>query len=266
MRPRDVFSLSLTCVQVSERIRDSEELWRTLLRWHAPYLPLHWSISLRKLLFRMPNLWATALLTDLMTSVGVEYWLPIAEPDFADIVRWLPANKRLSSLEFDRVGLADAQLEAISEAIAAHGAVLRLHVKNNPKASSFDVFLRLSSLKILNLQGNDIDDVKVVQISKGLETNKSLTHLYLCNNAIGDSGVTALAYSLAKNTTLRVLGLTDNRFGTRGVQAFVECLTENKTLQSLDLDSNDASDDLVSAVKKVLRARRAAALVAPVGI
>ena len=210
------------------------------------------------LLKRLPNLWASALLTDLLISVGVEYWLPMVEEDFADIVKWLPFNPRLRCIEFNGVGVTDAQILALCSAMATQGAVARVQFINNPQASCFEAFLKLAWLSVLDLQGNAIDDAKACRIAAVVEKNTTCTHLFLNHNLIGDTGVASLATALGPNSTMQHLGLCSNQFTTRSVQLLSELLTVNKTLQYLDLDDNaHVSAEAADAVTSALKLRRA---------
>jgi len=91
-------------------------------------------------------------------------------------------------------------------------------------------------------------------LANALETNSTLTTLYLSENKFGDKGVEALAKALEKNSTLTTLDLSDCNIGDEGAKALAEALKKNSTLQRLFLSDNVISvtglKDLASALER----------------
>jgi len=94
-------------------------------------------------------------------------------------------------------------------------------------------------LKILYLDGCDLNDPRVEIIAKGLRKNRSLTKLVLSNNFIGDVGCLSIASALRRNGSLNELDLANNVFGDNGLAAIEESFHHvNYALEILRLEDN----------------------------
>jgi hypothetical protein len=92
-----------------------------------------------------------------------------------------------------------------------------------------------SSLKILYLSKNGISDDGAKYLSEMLQTNQTLTELWLSNNEIGNRGVKQIANVLAKyNKTLKLLSLSTNIFITDlSIDYLIEMIEQNQTLKNI---------------------------------
>eukprot|EP00854_Cymbomonas_tetramitiformis_P009502 gene9502-11258_t len=86
----------------------------------------------------------------------------------------------------------------------------------------------------LNLSKNEISDMGVSSIVKGLTVNKSLITLNLEGNRIRSEGAEEISKGLAQNTTLRSISLFNQTntkaFGDATLQAFIDMFETNVTL------------------------------------
>jgi len=108
-------------------------------------------------------------------------------------------------------------------------------------------------LKQLCLRDNGITDKGVQYLADMLESNSTLTHLWLSSNKIGEQGLQRLADALFKNknNTLQLLWLERNIFPSDScVNILLRMLESNQSLTSLNVDHCK----LPKSAKKQLRA------------
>jgi hypothetical protein len=112
-------------------------------------------------------------------------------------------------------------------------------------------------LKKLCLNHVGITDDDVQHIAKMLETNQSLTHLWLPKNNITDRGIQSLAKVLIKtNKTLQVLALEWNKFrNDLTVNILVEMIEKNKTLTKFVIAGNDLSRANIKKLKTMAKTK-----------
>jgi len=58
-------------------------------------------------------------MNDLLYSNGAEFWFPLSQADFEDLIHFLPANPKLKHLEFDGAKLDDSQVIPLAGSIFA---------------------------------------------------------------------------------------------------------------------------------------------------
>jgi Ran GTPase-activating protein (RanGAP) involved in mRNA processing and transport len=91
-----------------------------------------------------------------------------------------------------------------------------------------------------------------------LETNKTLTDLWLPANKITDRGLKRLAEVLKnKNKTLKVLSLEWNKFSSDStVDILLGMLHNNTTLTSLNLNSCKLSRSAITQLKNAAKSKK----------
>ncbi|XP_019412055.1 PREDICTED: leucine-rich repeat-containing protein 45 isoform X2 [Crocodylus porosus] len=87
---------------------------------------------------------------------------------------------------------------------------------------------------------------------QGLSTNRSLQRLDLRNNQINHEGAGELAAALKGNSSLQELDLRWNNVGLLGGRALLNCLHSNRTLQRLELAGNNVPSDILKAVEQAM--------------
>lgn len=99
-----------------------------------------------------------------------------------------------------------------------------------------------SSITVLNLALNQIQDNGAQALAKVLEQNGTLTNLNLSNNHITDVGASSLGKSLKSNRGLKIFNLGDNQIRDEGTNVIASSLAVNTTLTQLLLYMNMISD------------------------
>ncbi|XP_026717131.1 leucine-rich repeat-containing protein 45 [Athene cunicularia] len=87
---------------------------------------------------------------------------------------------------------------------------------------------------------------------QGLGANNSLQQLDLRNNQISHQGAGELAMALKQNASLQELDLRWNNVGLLGGRALLNCLHSNKTLKRLELAGNNVPSDILKAVEQAV--------------
>ncbi|XP_019359313.1 PREDICTED: leucine-rich repeat-containing protein 45 isoform X2 [Gavialis gangeticus] len=87
---------------------------------------------------------------------------------------------------------------------------------------------------------------------QGLSTNRSLQRLDLRNNQINHEGAGELAAALKSNSSLQELDLRWNNVGLLGGRALLNCLHSNRTLRHLELAGNNVPSDILKAVEQAM--------------
>ncbi|XP_010280043.1 PREDICTED: leucine-rich repeat-containing protein 45, partial [Phaethon lepturus] len=87
---------------------------------------------------------------------------------------------------------------------------------------------------------------------QGLGANNFLQRLDLRNNQINHQGAGELAVALEQNASLQELDLRWNNIGLLGGRALLNCLHSNKTLKRLELAGNNVPSDILKAVQQAM--------------
>lgn len=157
---------------------------------------------------------------------------------------FLQANGTLEKLDFSRNCLSSNGALALFSAFL-HNRLTRIRSINlshntlrdlDDVESGIEPFLQKNrSLRILNLEGNNLNNESIHALSDGIKNNEytAMERLYLGWNAIGDVGAIALAEMLESNTSLRVLGLGENLIQNAGARALLAAMDENTTIKEI---------------------------------
>lgn len=112
-----------------------------------------------------------------------------------------------------------------------------------PDATAWaQVLKQTTSLTMLDLSGNLIDDDMTRFMSLGLKENSTITHLDLSHNKIGNRGLRQLAKALGSTSVLTNLNLCDNQIHADGGRYLGRALKTNQVLLHLDLRLNRLAD------------------------
>lgn len=112
-----------------------------------------------------------------------------------------------------------------------------------------------TSIKILSLQNNNIDDNCAKILFQTLKYNKALTILNLNHNKISNKSIVYSDLFFKNNDSLNTLALSYNYLGLNGAINLLAFLTLNKksTLRTLDLGYNGISEDGVFSIYKYIK-------------
>jgi len=109
---------------------------------------------------------------------------------------------------------------------------------DNKRIAILAKHLNDSTIEFLNLTGNTFDIVGFEEFAKALESNKTITTLYLGLNKICHLCISALVKVLSKNTTLKTLYLNNLYINTE-FKELTNCLKYNTSLIKLDISKNE---------------------------
>ena len=125
---------------------------------------------------------------------------------------------------------------------------------NNLQSSSVTILLqalsKISSLKVLDLQSNQLNEHAGKYISSVILKNDGLYELKLDFNNIG-KGVFHIAKALQKCTSLTFLGLGNNNFPAEVCHELSLAIQSNRHLESLALFSNNLKLNVLQSMTKV---------------
>jgi hypothetical protein len=191
----------------------------------------------------------------------------VGDPGVAALGPFLQANSTLEKLDLSRNCVSSNGALALFSAFI-HNRVTRIRSINLSHNTLWDLeddeagiepFLQKNrSLRILNLEGNNLNDESIHALSYGIKHNDytALERLYLGWNAIGDEGTIALAEMLEVNTSLRVLGLGENLIQNAGARAVLAAMDQNTTITEISGLWRNKIDRrfIVVAIRKLLLA------------
>ena len=96
-------------------------------------------------------------------------------------------------------------------------------------------FLRQCTTGHVDLKHYGIRDTGAQAVATALETDMTVTALYLHDNGISEAGSAALSKMLKDNCFVTKLDLSENKIGKLGAEAIGEMLLENAALRELNL-------------------------------
>ncbi|MCA9069201.1 MAG: hypothetical protein KDA84_09775, partial [Planctomycetaceae bacterium] len=132
----------------------------------------------------------------------------------------------------------------LADAIQGNPSVTGFWLKRNPigleGANAVAKLLRNNqTLQTLDLVHTEIGSEGLMVLVKALmETNRSVTRLYLGGNRLGPKDASVLAMLLRENDAIRHLYLSVNRLADEGTEQLCEGLKDNRTLETVSLSSN----------------------------
>ena len=112
-----------------------------------------------------------------------------------------------------------------------------------------------NTIKILNLQNNNltIDGAKILAI--GLKANKTIEYLDLSHNQLKACGGQRIAQALHENSCLRGLNLYKNTLDVDGTCAIRDLLKVNPSIEFLDIGHNRIRNKGLEAIRDGIMAR-----------
>ena len=139
------------------------------------------------------------------------------------------------------------EVDEISSMILNSHNLQVLDLSNNNLKSSAVVILqslaRISSLKMLHLQSNQLNQDIVEPLASVMIANNSLESLYLGNNRIG-KGMTQIAKALQQISSLKLLDISSNHIPNESSKEIALAIEANKHLERLRLNNNMLSSSI----------------------
>jgi Ran GTPase-activating protein (RanGAP) involved in mRNA processing and transport len=157
----------------------------------------------------------------------------------ASMYNWLQSNKTLEELDLSKNQIGSMGANTMITAFRDNGRtrIRMLNLAHNeiwdPDDGSF--FSKNTTLQILNLEGNFVNDEGVELLAAGIAANEdtALVKLFLGWNGLGDEGMIALAQMIGVNTSIQVLGLGENEITSLGARKMLSALASNTTLREI---------------------------------
>ncbi|KAJ7425071.1 Leucine-rich repeat-containing protein 45 [Willisornis vidua] len=165
----------------------------------------------------------------------------------------------VAALALGDCGLSEEGVKLLLHGLCSNTTVKSLDLKgNNLRTVGAEALGKLltqnKSIRSLTLEWNSLGmwEEGFSFFCQGLRANNSLQRLDLRNNQINHRGAAELAVALTQNTSLQELDLRWNNIGLLGGRALLNCLHRNKILKRLELAGNNVPGDILKAVEQAL--------------
>ena len=139
-------------------------------------------------------------------------------------------------------------VDDLTDVIKSNTHIEQLYLGNNNLQSSgvaiIQALKRISTLKRLNLHGNNMSEKVVDDLADVIKSNTCLEELYLGYNNLQSSAVVILQ-ALKEICTLRVLDLDHNNMSEKVVDDLAEVIKSNACLDELYLGNNNLQSSAV---------------------
>ncbi|KAM9258468.1 leucine-rich repeat-containing protein 45 isoform 1-T1 [Cariama cristata] len=173
--------------------------------------------------------------------------------------RLLPGAAPFAEVALGDCGLSEEGVKLLLHGLCSNTTVKSLDLKGNNLrtvgAEALGKLLRQNkSIKSLILEWNSLGvwEEGFSFFCQGLGANSFLQRLDLRNNQINHQGAGELAMALKQNASLQELDLRWNNIGLLGGRALLNCLHSNKTLKRLELAGNNVPSDILKAVEQAM--------------
>lgn len=169
-------------------------------------------------------------------------------------------SKSLYQFNLANNNLGDEGADCIFNAISRnnHSAIGNLNFADNnftdqAVIESINPYLSESStLRVLSLAFNDIEDDGVQSLAQALRSNNMLKELGLRKNRFSEIGTKFLFSALKANSSLEKIDLSDNALGREGAGYIADYLKTNGSLKIMFLDDISPSDEGFSDIAAAL--------------
>ena len=147
--------------------------------------------------------------------------------------------------------------DSIAEVIASNCDLEKLWLNNNKLKSAgiikiTNAFQYCSSLKLLQLDDNDITTEAADGIAAVINNNPLLQTVTLGNNKLETEGVIKIASALKNINSLKVLRLNNNCITDKAANAIADVVCSNTELEKLYLNDNDLHSNGIEIICKSL--------------
>ena len=156
-------------------------------------------------------------------------------------------HKIINLDENDLTGASSHFIADIISHLQPHTLVLYNNNITNVRDISTAV-ITTSTVKVLNMSGNDLTAQEAVAIS---DMMICLEELHIRYNKLGYHGAELLSEGITNTKTLRVLDINDNNIGPSGTTAIANALSNNTSLEELYMllyDDNFIGQDVAKAL------------------
>ena len=172
------------------------------------------------------------------------------------IAQSLCKHTKLKAIDLQSNNITEKAAEALASIISSNTRLEELYLGDNTiqigVITMSTGFKNISSLKVLDLNDNNIPEEAADELSATIRANNSLEELWLGGNHLGSSTV-MIVNALMQVTTLKVLNLNDNQNRSEELApALTSIISHNKSMESLLLSDNNLNDDGVIKIAQSL--------------
>ena len=172
-----------------------------------------------------------------------------AVPFGTDAIAQLLASDTITDLYLSRLGLGEGHLAVIAQGLAVNTTLRVLDlfgntIENPHVMAMANALAQNNSVEILVLPcpANDLSVEACAAISEALKKNNKLTTLNLPRSNLSDEGITHLAQGLTVNKTLKKVEVgVSKTVGDTGINALMDMLDKNYKLERMVVSSADQS-------------------------
>ena len=178
----------------------------------------------------------------------------ISDDGAAALSKYLESSTSLRELDISWNDITYKGANTIAEALKNNKTLQKLDISGNKIFD--DVIITFSECLKNNITLMELSMSKTNITIKGtcaLQVNSTLKKLDISGNEICDNGAIALSKYLECSTSLRELDVSGNNITYKGANAIAEALKGNKTLQKLDISGNRISDDVIITFSESLK-------------
>ena len=175
-------------------------------------------------------------------------WNSFGQGGTVPLVTSLTTHNSLEELLLNRTGISVKDCRALSELLSSSSSLKKLDIGGNnfPPAAVELIISGLqhnTTLERLVMWPSHFSLQNTISLASVLRTNHTLVFLDLALCKIDSDGACQLASALCTNDTLRILNLKLNPIGVKGATAFAEMLLKNKSLKVLDLRDDSIGEE-----------------------
>ena len=172
------------------------------------------------------------------------------------IAQSLCKHTNLKKINLRSNNITKKSAEALASIISSNTGLEQLHLDNNTiqlgVIKMLTALTNISSLKVLDLDNNNVPEEAADELSAAIRANNSLEKLCLGGNHLRSSTV-MIVNALMQITTLNVLNLNCNQNRSEELApALTSIISHNKSMESLLLSDNNLNDDGVIKIAQSL--------------
>ena len=173
------------------------------------------------------------------------------------IAESLCKHSKLKLLNLNSNNITEVAAEALASVISSNTGLEELYLGNNQLglgATKLATSLKnISSLKVLDLDNNNIPVQVAEELSAAIRANSFLEKLWLNGNHLGSS-IVIVINALKEISTLKELHLNDNKNRSKELASAITCVVaKNKFMETMLLSNNSINDEGVIKIAQSLQ-------------
>jgi Ran GTPase-activating protein (RanGAP) involved in mRNA processing and transport len=171
------------------------------------------------------------------------------------IADFLKITRCLTSILFWNTNIGSEGAKILAEGLKENRSLLSFSISGsllgNEGVKHICEAINYQKLNKICFGVNNIDHIGAKYIGEMLETNRSITSLYLDNNQVGSEGARYIVDSLKnRHVNLKMLNLSSNYIGLDGIKYICENITN---VTELNISSNNIKKDQIKYISNMLK-------------